>query len=683
MENIKHTLEQLSLLRSLEKDINLSERQKKTLSFVQDLLSKALAQSKTNEFNIHILGTMKSGKSTFINALLGKDILPNESAACTLVPVVIENGLFEDKIEKILNNGESSWIQGKQIEQNFLNDIRQYRAELDKGADVDIAYYQFQHPLSFLTEEKAGTNIRIIDTPGPNEMKQFADRMSLEQLFLNTLKDSNLIFFVIDIQYYKDEENQKMLERLLHYRPDLKNHVIFILNKMDRLMEQKSITAEGTIEEVQNVLASWGFEENLLFPISSKKALLSRLTEEGLKNNGSFLERVKRFFKKEPSISERYKLDFDEVLPLLQDDVDGKVLSYKPEPKEYYVELFQQSNFEMVDDYFRSHALDQFESLKAILNREMASSIHSLLGEIAQERIRVIDEKVKELPIQDALTKINALNKSIKQIHSFYDASQKEQLLNGINQSQIDNEIKAKNNFSNRFSSSYLPSYSTSWVEYRDDDSWIDPETTEPGYHRKRLEEYFDTVMSEVMQTVRESVRQQIKKNQTIIKSNITKFASDLENKLDEFYKQHDLKLKLPISKSVSVVINDYYDHYVGSAPYLYIESKYRSKERLIFKGLGEKSYVSYRLTGVSDFKEGASSQVNWAFENASAFVMNSLEKAVIEQILPMYKEQLSQIIKIFEENLHEIQTRVKLLEKEKLELSSIKEKLLKVNSGN
>ncbi|MBW9234666.1 dynamin family protein, partial [Leptospira santarosai] len=41
-------------------------------------------QVENQKFVVTVVGAMKSGKSTFTNALLGYDLMPNENQACTL-----------------------------------------------------------------------------------------------------------------------------------------------------------------------------------------------------------------------------------------------------------------------------------------------------------------------------------------------------------------------------------------------------------------------------------------------------------------------------------------------------------------------------------------------------------------------------------------------------------------------
>ncbi|KLU63783.1 clamp-binding protein CrfC [Desulfosporosinus acididurans] len=679
MIDMKEVIDQLLLLEAYSDQISLSEDEKEFFTFSNDLTSKALSRIKNRELNIYVVGTMKSGKSTFINALLGRDILPNENAACTLVPVNIINGLFDNKIEKTLSNNQSQFILKKPIEKAFLDDIREYRTGLEMGDQVDIQHYSFTHTIICLSDSLEKVKLKIVDTPGPNEMKQFVETIDLENTFSNCLKESSLIFFVIDVQYYIDEENKKLLDLIRYYRPDIKNNVIFILNKMDRLMEQKDVTSDTTIRDVKETLSCWGYNKNLVFPISAKKALLSRLTEKKVNSKGSVLKRIISLFKKEPSILEIYKQDFDDILPLLEKEIDGRVFSCKPEPEEYYQELFIQSNIKELEEYIKKTIDNNLEQTESILTQEIVESIRSWLNTVVINNVNLLDEKVVKLPFNDLNKKRRTIMNAIKKIHSFYNDNKVDYLLKGIVKNDIENEILAENNFSSRFSNSYMPSYSTSWVEYRDDNEYIDPESTEPGYQRRRLEEYFKEVIEEAGDRVNAIARKQIRAKKEILKENLNKFAKDLESELDLFYKDNSIAFKIPISKVSNYVIDENYIPSLSAPPYIPIESKSRSKERLIFKGRGDVYYRSFRLTNVSEFKDSCRERVDNLFYTAASFVFGSLRNIVVKQVLPSYKQQLEQIVNIFEEQLRIVDNEFYTCEKEKKYLLTLKNDLLSI----
>ena len=68
---------------------------------VDESVSKTADKIKKEVFNLMVLGEAKSGKSTFINAYLGKEILPMDELQCTSSIIEIKRGdKFELKAQK-------------------------------------------------------------------------------------------------------------------------------------------------------------------------------------------------------------------------------------------------------------------------------------------------------------------------------------------------------------------------------------------------------------------------------------------------------------------------------------------------------------------------------------------------------------------------------------------------------
>lgn len=110
------------------------------------------------EFNLAVCGKVKNGKSSLINALIGKDILPvcNDVATSRVFKITAAK---EEKYYLIYANGNR-----KEIGQNDLA-LYGSQAVIDKKGEKDIsesiAYIQIYTPMDFLPE-----GVSLIDTPG-------------------------------------------------------------------------------------------------------------------------------------------------------------------------------------------------------------------------------------------------------------------------------------------------------------------------------------------------------------------------------------------------------------------------------------------------------------------------------------------------------------------------------------
>jgi len=101
---------------------------------VNDSISSQADKIRAEIFNLMILGEAKSGKSTFINAYLGKEVVPMDVRQCTSAIIKIHRG---DKFELVATTaaGGKSTITGIDKIQKFLKD---HAAISDKYRNIPV-----------------------------------------------------------------------------------------------------------------------------------------------------------------------------------------------------------------------------------------------------------------------------------------------------------------------------------------------------------------------------------------------------------------------------------------------------------------------------------------------------------------------------------------------------------------
>ena len=213
---------------------------------------------------------MSSGKSTFINALIGKDIMPSENQACT-------GKIF--KLETLFGNQKDTMCIKKdgKIKRYFLEEEILKTLNLDPSIDeinIQVKYSNIRN------------NISIYDTPGVNSYQNKGHK-DITYNFLEKSKIKNFIYILnaTQIGTYDDKFFLLDLEELKN-RKDIK--ILFILNKIDLIDEEKE-NKEEIIKNVKNYLEKNNFQNYLIFPLS---AYLVKLIRKAL--NGLNLTRVEK-----------------------------------------------------------------------------------------------------------------------------------------------------------------------------------------------------------------------------------------------------------------------------------------------------------------------------------------------------------------------------------------------------
>ncbi|MGL5369070.1 MAG: dynamin family protein [Cetobacterium somerae] len=216
----------------------------------------------SKDYRFAVLSTMSSGKSTLINALLGKDILPSENQACTGKIFEISNFKIENEIIQALKNEE---VVFSEIDKDKLGELNNNN-EIDK-IKIGVKFY--------------GINKEIVlyDTPGVNNyMNKNHEEVTYNFLEKNEIKN---IIYILNATQIGVNDDKKFLLDLKEFYKNQEINIIFLLNKMDTVdleYENKNLILENTRDYLKNL----GFENSILIPTSAQ---IAKILRKGINNN--------------------------------------------------------------------------------------------------------------------------------------------------------------------------------------------------------------------------------------------------------------------------------------------------------------------------------------------------------------------------------------------------------------
>lgn len=265
---IEHAV--LSLLTACDSEAGKSALHDKLLTLQQKLSS--------NRFHLAVLGQMKRGKSSFINALLGAEVLPTGVLPVTAAITEIKYGASPEATI-LYSTGQSENIRITQLA-DYITEAGKPRNEKQVGA-VEVRY-----PSHFLK-----ANIVLIDTPGIGSTHAHNTRTT--EGYLEKV-DAAIVVLSVDPPITQVESD--FLERIKDDIPKF----FFVLNKIDLATPAEiSSISRFLLDELENRLQ---FELPELFPLSARQAFTSKQYAEDISSaNGlkEFEERLLRFLSKE------------------------------------------------------------------------------------------------------------------------------------------------------------------------------------------------------------------------------------------------------------------------------------------------------------------------------------------------------------------------------------------------
>ncbi|MCL7826784.1 dynamin family protein, partial [Pasteurella multocida] len=244
-----------------------------------------------NAFDIFVVATMSSGKSTFINAMLGCDLLPsaNQATTATIAEIIDNKSLPQGKYLVSRTNINGEIINEKQeldlTQKESINPslLSTWNSDIDTQQDDKnrTGKIQIEGNLIGIKLKNNNVKLRLTDTPGTNN----SQNKNHEIITLEKIKDTTLnpliIYILNGTQIGINDDNNLLsnLAKMVEEQGKLaQDRFIFVLNKMDEHFKKNENILQ-TIENTKKYLEKHGIINPRIFPISASMATLFRIEE--------------------------------------------------------------------------------------------------------------------------------------------------------------------------------------------------------------------------------------------------------------------------------------------------------------------------------------------------------------------------------------------------------------------
>ena len=225
------------------------------------------------KFTVVVIGEFSRGKSTFVNAMLGKSILPFSKRPTTNIISKIIYGM-QPSYTIYYKNGERKNISDKEfldikaqaeVDPSDLERVKMFFKKTEDFSKIDFA--EIAYPLSFCQN-----NVEVVDTPGTNDLN--VGRMGITYRYLENA-EAAILLLAAD-QALTKSEKKFLRDRVLGNQ--IKD-IFIVINYKDVL--NGPAEEEKVKQYVLDNLADLGNFEQRIFMVSSKQALSYRRKENG------------------------------------------------------------------------------------------------------------------------------------------------------------------------------------------------------------------------------------------------------------------------------------------------------------------------------------------------------------------------------------------------------------------
>ncbi|HEI3103953.1 dGTPase [Escherichia coli] len=306
----------------------------KALKRIEELEGEQIKNAR-REMVLAVVGTMKAGKSTTINAIVGKEILPNRNRPMTSVPTLIrhvpgktEPVLHLEHIQPVRNllirlqeklatpegqqvaqplqqTGDTrelldilandAWIKNEYYGEDeifaglaSLNDLVRLAAAMgtefpfDEYAEVQklpVIDMEFSHLVGM--DACQGT-LTLLDTPGPNE----AGQPQMEMMMRDQLQKASAVLAVMDYTQMNSKADEEVRKELNAIADVSAGRLFVLVNKFDE-KDRNGDGADAVRQKVPAMLNSDVLPASRVYPGSSRQAYLANRALHELRKNGA------------------------------------------------------------------------------------------------------------------------------------------------------------------------------------------------------------------------------------------------------------------------------------------------------------------------------------------------------------------------------------------------------------
>lgn len=227
---------------------------------------EAFKKSKNQLFEVNVVATMSSGKSTLINALIDKKLMPvaNMATTATIVRIIDTE---QDNFSAVAYDKN-----GKVIKRD--SDIV-YKTMKEWNSDESISSIDIYGKIPCV--KSAGMKLVLVDTPGPNNSRDPHHQQMTYKMLENS--DKSLVLFVMNGTQLNvnDEKNfmDYVCDCMAKGGKQSRERYIFAINKMDNFNPEDE-DPEDALKQAKSVLEDNRILYPNIFPVSAQAALEAR-----------------------------------------------------------------------------------------------------------------------------------------------------------------------------------------------------------------------------------------------------------------------------------------------------------------------------------------------------------------------------------------------------------------------
>ena len=396
----------------LIKNITSQEEDLKTA----ELLNKLSEKLHQDKFLVVAFGGFSSGKSTFLNALLGNKILPTHTLPTTATINYIQYNkepyaVINFKTREELKLDKSSGIdEFKKLDLKYKDSGKSINIQIEEIerylTDTDISPYIKEVSL-FYPALNLQNGIIFVDTPGTDSIIK-----SHKHITYKFIEKADVILFFIWGPKPFTSSDFEFLEDIKSIRKFINDDkFFFILNAIDGIEEE---SVDKVIEYVKKILVTKSEISNPnIIPISSRLALYYKLYKNNLiDENNKFFKKLLRITTQNNNIEELWKYSNFEMIENSISDylikVKGKIILNKTKDILNSIITNKENQFKLEKESFKKSIEEVEKQINEILLplRDKYKNLENELISYVKENIEILRKSIDYMDLSDRIKSV-------------------------------------------------------------------------------------------------------------------------------------------------------------------------------------------------------------------------------------------------------------------------------------
>jgi hypothetical protein len=238
--------------------------------FRSDDMRNAFEKALAPEFEVNVIATMSSGKSTVINAMLGMELMPAKNEACTAtIAKIYDTDDSNEFVGKRIGHDNSIIDNWKPIDKNIVNNW---------NSDPNTSIIEIRGNIPAINE-RPGMRIVLVDTPGPNNSRDDNHRRTTIQAIRGT--QPSMVLYILNATQLSTNDDLNLLNEIKDAMQEggreAQERFVFVANKIDAFDPEKGESVGSALKNVRDYLTKNGIKNPMVIPASAELAKLLRI----------------------------------------------------------------------------------------------------------------------------------------------------------------------------------------------------------------------------------------------------------------------------------------------------------------------------------------------------------------------------------------------------------------------